>query len=198
MTSLLLGHRPPDLAKPFTLCRPGLRQRLHHPGRRRHVPACGCLGVRLQSGARRVRQRPRRPRRPEQCAVRGDLVRRPGSHARRDAAGLRLHGVARRAELDLAGQPSASGRRGGEAAQAGRAGLPELQRHHRLDRDGAGAGADADAGGGEPGADRCRGARRAGFHRSAEAGGRAVLPGQPGDREPAGRHPQAGPALHRA
>ena len=29
-------------------------------------------------------------------------------------------------------------------------------------------------------------------------GGCAVFPGQPGDREPAGRHPQAGPALHRA
>ena len=32
-----------------------------------------------------------------------------------------------------------------------------------------------------------RGARRAGFHRPAEAGRRAVLPGQPGAREPAGR-----------
>ena len=29
LTSLLLGHRPPDLAAPFTLRRPRLRQRLH-------------------------------------------------------------------------------------------------------------------------------------------------------------------------
>ena len=41
--------------------------------------------------------------------------------------------------------------------------------------DGADAGADADAGRGEPRTVRCRGARRAGFRRSAEAGRRAVF-----------------------
>ena len=70
---------------------------------------------------------------------RRDLVRRTATARRTASAGLRFHGVAWRAELDLAGEPTAPDRRGGQTPEAGRAGLSELQCHHRLDRHGAGA-----------------------------------------------------------
>ena len=107
MTSLLLGHRPPDLAKPFTYADLGCGNGFTTLVVAATCPHADVWGFDFN---------------PAHVEFANDLAARAGltnvrfvetsfadleAHARRDAAGLRLHGVARRAELDLAGQPSA-------------------------------------------------------------------------------------------
>ena len=104
-TALLMGHRPPVAVGPVPLRRPGLRQRLHRADRRGHQPAGRGVGLRLQPRAYRNRARPGGSRGPGQRAFRRDLLRRPRRAAARGAAGVRLHRVAWRDQLDLAGQP---------------------------------------------------------------------------------------------
>ena len=106
MTSLLLGHRPPDLDKPFSYADLGCGN-----GFTTLVVAATCphadvwgfdfnpahvefaTGLAARAGLTNAR-------------FRRDVVRRTGMRCpERRPAGLRFHGFAWRAELDLAGQP---------------------------------------------------------------------------------------------
>ena len=154
MTSLLLGHRPPDLARPFAYADIGCGNGFTTLTVAATCPHAEVWGFDFNPAhiefARNL------AREAELTNVHfvetsfADLAALPAEAAAR----VRYHGLARRAELDIAGQPRPSHRYHRSAAETGRPGLSQLQCHHRLELDGAGARADAHAGDSEPAAHR--------------------------------------------
>ncbi len=110
-TALLLGHRPPDLAGAFRYADLGCGNGFTALTVAATSPQAEVWGFDFNPAHIEAAREPGGAGRPDQRAFRGGVLRRAGGDGRRGAAGIRLHRLAWRAELDLAGQPPADARR---------------------------------------------------------------------------------------